>query len=224
MLPFKTTPAQADVETSPHAASADSRWCRAAKLGNCWCHPGLMAVCSPLGAFGQPEACRVGNDTGEFTRKRKHCALHPGETGHMDASCPHGMIPASLAPSQPTMVCQKQQTEGTSPEGRGQWWFARPESCQNMQRRCKLKHPAGSWEGVLTIRVFGWGHQTQGGCRAPSTWALLVCQLLGESLQLTEHPYAGFPRYTGKYILPHLPAPCYMPSSWSLSPTLATGR
>lgn len=99
MLPFKTTPAQADVETSPHTASADSRWCRAAKLGNCWCHPGSMAVCSPLGGCRRPEACRVGKDTREFMRKRKHRALHPGEMGHMDASCPRGMIPAPPAPS-----------------------------------------------------------------------------------------------------------------------------
>lgn len=113
MLPFKTTPAQADRDLSPRCQ------CRQPLVPGrqSWLTAGVtlaagnMALCSPLGGCGQPEARRVGKDTGELRRESKRRALYPGEMGHMDVSHPCGMIPAPPAPFQPTAVCQKQQRQ-----------------------------------------------------------------------------------------------------------------
>lgn len=153
-----------------------------AKLVNCWCHPGRWehGLMLTLGWMWTAGGTKGGEGHwGTKEREQTSCSLPRGNGPHgcqpplWNDPCTSSSIPAHSSMPETT------KAEGTSPERRGQWWFARPKSCQNRQRRCQWMHPAGSWEEALTTRVFGHldgairhsvaaGHQAPGHCCLPA--------------------------------------------------------
>lgn len=168
-----------------------------------------------LGCVGTARAVERGEGTGELRRQQTSCSV-PRENGHKDASCPRGKSPAPPAPPQ-RRVPETTKTEGTCLQRRGQWRLACPECSQNVQRRCQSKHPAGSWEGVLTIQSLAiWmGPSHTAWLQGTRHLGTAVCQLL-ERHPAHRNLHAGFPRYTWR----HCPSACFLQIHGALLPAL----